>query len=99
MPEHTATQKIMEDERNALTQIAAGFTLDVPENDAHGIKLQIDQEWASQPDVSQRLMEDEAFAARFQDYVGKRQFQMQQQQNAQIGRLGGTPSQFGQAEI
>ena len=98
LPKETASQKMLEEERNALTQIAAGFDLDPPENDAHEIKLQIDQQWAQQPDVSQQLQSDEALATRFSNWVQKRQFQVQQKENAQIGRIGGKPSQFGESE-
>ena len=95
LPVETASNKIYAEEREALTQVKNGFALDVKENDAHEVKLQIDMQWAQQPDIQQALQEDEAFAARFQDLVQKRQFQVQQKQNAVIGRMGGPSGGFG----
>ena len=43
----------------------------------------------------QRLQQDEAFKARIEKYAQQYQFQMQQAQNAQIGRLGTAPAQMG----
>jgi hypothetical protein len=59
------------------------------------IALQAIQQYAQQPDVAQRLQTDEAFAARMQKYIGQYTFQMQQAQNAQIGRVGTQPAQMG----
>jgi hypothetical protein len=53
------------------------------------------QQWASQPDVAQRLQQDEAFAARVQKYAEQYQFQMQQVMNAQTGRIGTAPASVG----
>ena len=42
-----------------------------------------------------RIQEDEALRARVENYFQQRNFQIQQQQNAQIGRQGAQPTQFG----
>jgi len=97
LPQSTASQKMYEEERRALTEVKNGFPLDVKENDAHEVKMQIAMQWAQQPDIQEALQEDEAFAARFEDYMKKRQFQVQQKQNAVIGRLGGPSGGFGAA--
>jgi hypothetical protein len=62
------------------------------------IALQIIQQYASQPDVANRLQSDEAFAARIEKYAGQYTFQMQQMQNAQIGRVGTEPAQMGDVQ-
>ena len=59
------------------------------------IAMQVIQQYAQQPDVAQRLQTDEAFAARLQKYMGQYTFQMQQAQNAQIGRVGTAPAEMG----
>jgi len=41
------------------------------------------------------LQDDEAFAARLQKYAQQYTFQMQQAQNAQIGKMGAAPAQMG----
>jgi hypothetical protein len=57
--------------------------------------MQVLQQYSQQPDVMQRLQQDKAFAARFQKYAQQYQFQMQQAQNAQIGRIGTAPAEMG----
>jgi hypothetical protein len=58
------------------------------------VALQLSQQYVQQPDVAERLQSDEAFAARLQKYMEQYQFAMQQQENAQIGRIGTEPAQF-----
>jgi hypothetical protein len=57
--------------------------------------LQVVQQYTQQPDVMQRLQQDEAFQTRLQKYVQQYQFQLQQAQNAEIGRIGTAPAQMG----
>jgi hypothetical protein len=59
------------------------------------IALQLIQQYVSQPDVQQRMQGDEAFAARVQKYAEQYQFQLQQAQNAQIGKIGTAPASVG----
>ena len=56
--------------------------------------MQIGQNYAQQPDVAERLQNDEAFAARLQKYFEQYQFQLQQQKNAETGKLGTEPAEF-----
>lgn len=97
LPKETASQKAVEEERMAIAQITSGIDLDVRPNDAHEVKMQVFQQWIQQPDIQEKIQQDEGLKARIDNYAQKRMFQMQQQQNASIGRLGGTPSQFGAA--
>jgi hypothetical protein len=60
--------------------------------------MQVIQQYVQQPDVSQRLQSDEAFQARLLKYQSQYAFQMQQAQNAQIGRLGTQPAQMGEVQ-
>jgi hypothetical protein len=60
------------------------------------MKLQVFQQWLQQPDVAQKVQEDPALQERIQNYMQQRNMQIQQKQNAQIGRLGAAPTQFGQ---
>ncbi len=97
LPKETATQKAVEEERQAIAQITSGIDLDVKPNDAHEVKMQVFQQWLQQPDIQEKIQQDEGLQQRIENYAKKRMFQMQQIQNASIGRLGGTPSQFGAA--
>jgi hypothetical protein len=60
------------------------------------IALQVITQYAQQPDVAQRLQQDEAFKARLEKYHSQYIFQMQQMQNAQIGKIGTQPAAVGQ---
>jgi hypothetical protein len=60
------------------------------------MKMQVFQQWLSQPDIQQKAQQDPALQERIQNYMQQRQMQIQQKQNAQIGRLGAAPTQFGQ---
>ena len=59
------------------------------------VAMQVIQQYTAQPDVAARVQSDEAFRARLEKYAGQYTFQMQQAQNAQIGRVGTQPAQMG----
>jgi hypothetical protein len=96
IPKETASQKAVEEERQTIAEIYAGVPPNVRPNDAHEMKLQIFQQWLAQPDVAQKVQEDPALQERIQNYLQQRTFQVQQRENAAIGRLGATPTQFGE---
>ena len=96
LPRETASQKAMEEERQTIAELVAGVPPNVRENDAHEMKQQVFQQCVSQPDIQQKAQQDQALQERIQGYMQQRQFAIQQKQNAQIGRLGAMPTQFGQ---
>ena len=96
LPKETASQKALEEERSTIAEIYAGVPPNVRPNDAHEMKLQIFQQWVAQPDVAQKVQEDPALQERISQYLKQRQFAVQQRENAQIGRLGTSPTQFGE---
>ncbi len=93
-PSEEAQEQIVKQVTDDLSKIFAGIEMPARPNGAQ-IALQIIQEYAQQPDVAARLQQDESFGARLQKYVGQYQFQMQQAQNAQIGRIGTNPASMG----
>jgi len=95
LPKETASQKAMDEERQTIAEIYAGVPPNVRPNDAHEMKLQVFQQWLQQPDVAQKVQQDPALQERIQNYMQQRQMQVQQKQNAEIGRLGAAPTQFG----
>ena len=95
LPKETASQKAMDEERQTIAEIYAGVPPNVKPNDAHEMKLQIFQQWLAQPDVAQKVQQDPALQERIYNYMQQRQMQVQQKQNAEIGRLGAAPTQFG----
>jgi hypothetical protein len=93
-PAGQATDQITKQVTDDLSKIYAGIEVGARPNGAQ-IAMQVIQSYTQQPDVSQRLQSDQAFQARFQKYVQQYQFQMTQQQNAQIGRIGTAPAAMG----
>ena len=94
-PVESAQQQVIKEVTDDLTKIHAGIEMPARPSGAQ-IALQAIQQYVSQPDIQQKLQEDEAFQARLQKYAGQYTFQMQQAQNAQIGRVGTTPASMGQ---
>jgi hypothetical protein len=96
-PVETAQQQVVEQVTDDLAKIFAGIEMPARQAGAQ-IALQVVEQYGQQPDVAQRIQTDQAFAARLQKYVGQYTFQMQQAQNAQIGRVGTQPAQMGQID-
>jgi len=96
-PVEVAQEKLLKDITDDLSKIYSGIEVPARPSGAQAA-LQVIQQYSQQPDVQQRLQEDEAFAARLQKYAGQYQFAIQQAQNAQIGRIGTQPAQMGQMQ-
>lgn len=96
-PAEEAQEKAMKDITDDLSKIYAGIEVPARPNGAQ-IALQLVQAYVQQPDVAQRAQQDEAFAERLQKYAGQYQFQLQQAQNAEIGRIGTAPAEMGGAQ-
>jgi cell division septum initiation protein DivIVA len=93
-PAEEAQERMVKDVKDDLVSIYSGIEMDARPNGAQ-LAMQMIQQYTQQPDVMQRLQDDESFAARLQKYAQQYQFQMQQAQNAQIGRMGTAPAQMG----
>lgn len=93
-PVETAQQQVIKDVTDDLSKIFAGIEMPARPAGAQ-IAMQIIQQYSQQPDIAQRAQNDELFAARLQKYAGQYIFQMQQVQNAEIGRIGTAPAQMG----
>lgn len=87
-PVSAGQQKVVEEEQNDLAQIFAGINKNIKIGTPPQLGLQVIQQYLQSPDVQQRYSQDKAFAERINARAKQYQFQMQQQQNAQIGRLG-----------
>jgi|TARA_R100000479_G_scaffold55902_2_gene26481 ribosomal protein S8 len=93
-PVEAAQEQVVRQVTDDLAKIFAGIEMPARPNGAQ-IALQVIQQYTSQPDIAQRLQSDEAFAARMEKYAAQYTFQIQQMQNAQIGRVGTEPAQMG----
>ena len=94
-PAEDAAEQITKDVTDDLSKIYAGIEMPARPTGAQ-TALQIIQSYMQQPDVAQRMQTDQAFGQRIQKYAAQYQFQMQQAQNAQIGRIGTAPAQMGE---
>ena len=93
-PVETAQQEVVQGVTDDLSKIYSG--IEQPARPAGAsIAIQVIQQYSQQPDIAQRLQADPAFAERLQKYAGQYTFQVQQAQNAQIGRVGTAPAQMG----
>ena len=96
-PVETAQQEMVKDVTDDLAKIYSG--IEVPARPAGAqIALQVIQQYTQQPDIAQRLQTDQAFSERIQKYAGQYTFQIQQSQNAEIGRIGTNPAAVGSIE-
>ena len=96
IPKETASQKAVDEERQTIAELVAGVPPNVRQQDSHELKMQVFQQWLSQPDIQQKAQQDPALQERIQNYMQQRNMQIQQKANAEIGRLGAAPTQFGQ---
>ena len=94
-PVATAQQEMVKNVTDDLAKIYAGIEMPARPAGAQ-IAIQVIQQYGQQPDVAERLQTDQSFAARMQKYAGQYTFQIQQAQNAQIGRVGTAPAQMGE---
>jgi hypothetical protein len=93
-PAEEAQQKVQKNVTDDLAKIFAGIEVPAQPNGAQ-MAMQMIQAYVQQPDVAARAQQDEAFGARLQKYMEQYQFQLQQMQNAEIGRIGTAPAQMG----
>jgi hypothetical protein len=93
-PAEEAQQKVAKNVTDDLAKIFAGIEVPAQPNGAQ-MAMQMIQAYVQQPDIMQRAQQDEAFGARLQKYMEAYQFQLQQMENAEIGKIGVRPAQMG----
>ena len=96
-PAQEAQQQIVKQVTDDLTKISSSIEVPARPNGAQ-VALQVLQQYVQQPDVMQRLQQDEAFRKRLEKYHGQYTFAVQQMQNAQIGKIGTAPAAMGEMQ-
>lgn len=93
-PVDAAAQQEIEDEQLAYTKIAAGTEPPLkPEGENAQLRLQtLQQIINSNPAIQQRYQQDEIFRSMLDARLQSHRFKLQQQENAQIGRVGAQPA-------
>ena len=91
----SASQRMFNETKAELSGMMNGFEANYQEKDpAAQSKLQyLQQLIESNPKAQGQMQEDEQFKALLDNYLQSLQFQVQQQQNAQVGKIGVKPMQ------
>lgn len=90
--EESTTREVLETQSD-LAALYSNQPVNAPEKCNAELRLQIVGQWMQSPNTQARLQSDEEFAQSVQTYVDQLNFQLQQRQNAVIGRLGTAPAQ------
>ena len=96
-PAEEAADKMKKDVTDDLAKIYAGIEVPARATGAQ-VALQIVQQYVQQEDIAQKLQEDENFKGRIEKYANQYIFDMQQAQNAQIGKYGTAPAAVGSVD-
>lgn len=102
-PVEAATQQEAEDEQNVFAKLWAGIGVDVKPGQAYALRLKVLQDALNakdpktgapiNPSAQARYQQDPAFKQLVDTRVQQLQFQLEQRQNAVIGKLGAQPAQ------
>jgi len=99
VPQEMAAQKEVTETQGDISRMWAGVDLDAPTTGINPeLRLQVIKNWMTgvpdnpAVDVQARVMADESLRKRIERYSQQLQFQMDQRENAQIGRIGTAPA-------
>lgn len=90
--DESTTREVLETQSD-LAALYSNQPVNAPEKCNAELRLQIVGQWMQSPNTQARLAQDQEFAQSVQAYADQLQFQLQQRQNAVIGRLGTAPAQ------
>jgi hypothetical protein len=93
LPADENSQKLQRAITDDFAKLYSGVAVGPQPNGAQ-ITLQMLQAWMQEPDVGERMQSDEPFANRVTNYAKQAQFQIQQAQNAETGKIGTAPVTF-----
>ena len=91
--EEDSRATIVENVQSDIAKIWSGQPSNARPNGAT-VALEYITGYVAQPDVAARLTADPAFAERLNTYIEQYRFQIQQAENATIGRIGTAPAGF-----
>lgn len=93
-PKDTGTQKTVHDLQTMLAKVFSGTEQDLPLGTPPQLAQQVIQNYVQNDPVTQKRLQDkqDPFGQRIQKLMKQAQFQLQQQQNATIGRIGTAPA-------
>lgn len=99
VPQEMAAQKEVTETQGDISRMWAGVDLDAPQTGINPeLRLQVIKNWMTgvpdnpAVDVQARVMADESLRKRIERYSQQLQFQLDQRENAMIGRIGTMPA-------
>ena len=94
MPAEQGSAKIVNETTNDIAKMAAGIPVGAPQN-AGQARLQIVQDYKQSQTGAMELQSKPQFQFLLAEYEKQLTFQLQQLQNAEIGKVGAQPAQMG----
>ena len=94
MPTEQGSAKIVNETTNDIAKMAAGIPVGAPQN-AGQARLQIVQDYKQSQTGAMELQSKPQFQFLLAEYEKQLTFQLQQLQNAEIGKVGAQPAQMG----
>ena len=94
MPAEQGSAKIINETTNDIAKMAAGIPVGAPQN-ASQARLQIVQDYKQSQTGAMELQSKPQFQFLLAEYEKQLTFQLQQLQNAEIGKVGAQPAQMG----
>jgi hypothetical protein len=94
MPAEQGSAKIINETTNDIAKMAAGIPVGAPQN-ASQARLQIVQDYKQSQTGAMELQSKPQFQFLIAEYEKQLTFQLQQLQNAEIGKVGAQPAQMG----
>lgn len=94
LPTEDGQAKIVKETQADITTMATGMAVGAPQNAAQ-LRLQTVQQYIQSPTGAAKLQSDQGFQFLLSEYMKQLQFQVTQQENAQIGKFGTNPATMG----
>ncbi len=94
LPTEDGQAKIVKETQADITTMATGMAVGAPQNAAQ-LRLQTVQQYIQSPTGAAKLQSDQGFQFLLSEYMKQLQFQVTQQENAQIGKIGTNPATMG----
>jgi len=94
LPTEVGQDKIIEETQKDIERMYAGMARPAPTNAAQ-LRLQTVEQYFESPTGQAKIAGDDGFNFLLQEYVKQLEFQITQQENAQIGKIGTNPAMMG----
>lgn len=94
LPTEQGQDKIIKETQDAIAKMATGIAQGAPQNAAQ-LRLSTVDQYIQSPTGNAELQQNPGFQFLLNEYKTQLEFQITQQENAEIGRLGTRPAQMG----